>query len=320
MGEVLVLNNYKVYYRTLKGYVKAVDGVNLTVEERDILGVIGESGCGKTTLMQSLILPKPPMFIAGGSARFRNVELTKLTGEERRKLLLTKISVIPQYSMNALPVIKKIKSFLKDLAESKGQDPREITELFIERAKLLGLPRSVIDMYPLELSGGMKQRAVIVLATMFSPDLLIADEPTSSLDTSTQRYVIELLWDLWNKKIVKTMIFVTHDIATVRQIATKLAIMYAGKIVEIGPLEEVITNPLHPYTRKLIGSIPTLDINYKIKRLTGLKGSPPNLFNPPKGCRFYPRCPNAQEICREREPPLIDFGNGHFVACWLYAS
>lgn len=318
MGDLLKLINYKVYYRTLSGYVRAVDGVNLTLKEGEILGVIGESGCGKTTLALSLVLPKPPLTIMGGSAYFRDIDLNKLDLHRRKELLLSKISLVPQYAMNALPIIKKIKGFLEDLAKDKKRESKEVIEVFKERAEMTGLPPSVVDMYPIELSGGMRQRVAIALATIFSPDLLIADEPTSSLDTTTQRIVLELLRELRDTGIVKSLIYITHDIATVRQIADKIAVMYAGKIVEVGPLEEVISHPLHPYTKKLLESVPSLKINYKIKRLRGLSGAPPSLFNPPSGCRFHSRCPYAQDICREKEPVLESFGNDHLVACWLY--
>ncbi len=320
MGIVLEVKDYRVYYRTLSGYVRAVDGVNLSIYDKEIVGLIGESGCGKSTFMMSLVLPKPPMIIAGGYARLREIDLVNLSERERRKILLTRISIIPQYALDALPVIKKIKYFLRDIARDKGISEEEVIEKFIERAKFIGLPREVIDMYPIELSGGMRQRVIIALATLFSPDLLIADEPTSALDVSTQRYVLELLVDLRDTGIIDSLIFVTHDIASVRQIADKMAVMYAGKIVETGNLEDIINSPMHPYTKKLIEAVPTIGVNYKKKRLKGLPGSPPSLLNPPKGCRFHPRCPLSKDKCRLEEPPLKRIGKDRFVACWLYEN
>ncbi len=315
---ILELDDYRVYYKTLSGYVKAVDGVNLSVAEHEIIGLIGESGCGKSTLALSLALPKPPMKIMGGKANFLGIDLTRIPWKKRREILLSKLSIIPQYALDSLPVIKKIRDFLRDIARDKGVDEEKVFERFKERINFIGLPREVIDMYPIELSGGMRQRVVIALATLFSPALLIADEPTSALDVTTQRHVLELFSELRDNNIVGSIIFVTHDIASVRQIADKLAVMYAGKVVEYGDLEEVIREPLHPYTRGLIKAVPTLGINYKKKRLKGLAGSPPSLLNPPPGCRFAPRCPYAREECRINDPPTIVLDGYRTVKCWLY--
>lgn len=321
MSVILKLENYKVYYKVFGGTVKAVDGVNLDVRRGEILGIIGESGCGKSTLVQSLVLPKPPMFIVGGSAKLLDsIELTKLNSSERRKILLTKMALVPQYVLDALPVIKKIRVFLKDLAKDKNIEYEKLVTIFNERLKLVNLPSKVLDMYPLELSGGMRQRVVIALSTLFSPDLLIADEPTSALDVVTQRYVLELIRDLVDQKIVGSVTFITHDIASIRQIADRIATMYAGKIIEVGLLEDVMSSPLHPYTGMLIKSVPTLEQSYKITRLSGLAGVPPSLLNPPLGCRFNPRCPFAMDICRRDEPPLIVIDKERNVSCWLYSK
>lgn len=321
MDIVLKLKSYKVYYKTFGGNVRAVDGVDLDVRRGEILGIIGESGCGKSTLVQSLVLPKPPMIIVGGSAKLLNsIELTELSAKKRKEILLTKLSLIPQYVLDALPVIKKINVFLKDLAKDKKIKYEKIRELFIERLKLVNLPEKVLDMYPLELSGGMRQRVIIALSTLFKPDLLIADEPTSALDVVTQRYVLELLKDLAVQKFVGSIMFISHDISSIRQIADRIATMYAGKIVEIGPLDDVISSPLHPYTTMLVKSVPTLETSYKFKKLSGLAGAPPSLINPPPGCRFHPRCPFAMDICRREEPPMIITNGDRITACWLYSK
>ncbi len=319
MATLLSLKDYKVYYRTLRGWVRAVDGVNLDVVDGEILGLIGESGSGKSTLVMSIALPKPPLVVMGGAAIFRGIDLVKLSARDRRELLLKEISLVPQYALDALPVIKKIKAFLRDLARDKGVDEEEVLERFVERARFMGLPREVVDMYPIELSGGMRQRVVIAIATLFSPRLLIADEPTSALDVSTQRQVLELLLELRDTRIVGSIVFVTHDIASVRQIADRIAVMYAGKVVEVGYIEDVIREPLHPYTAKLIEAVPRLGVNYKTKRLRGLPGSPPSLLNPPPGCRFHPRCPYALPVCAKKEPPRLVIGN-RVVSCWKYVE
>lgn len=316
MKNVLELKDYRVYYRTLSGYVRAVDGVNLEIREGEILGLIGESGSGKSTLATGLVRPRPPLFIAGGSAKLGEIELTRISEEEKRQILLTRLAIVPQYSLDALPVIKRVRGLLRDIAKTKGVPEEEVLERFRERLKIVGLPENVIDMYPVELSGGMRQRTVISIATLFSPDLLVTDEPTSALDVSMQRRVLELLKDLRDGGIVKSILFITHDIAAIRQIADRIAVMYAGKIVEVGGVEEIVNRPLHPYTRALRGAVPTLGINYKKARLKGLPGSPPDLRNPPSGCRFHPRCPYATELCRTSEPQLAGV-DGRLVACWL---
>ena len=318
METILELEDYKVYYKTLSGYVRAVDGVSFTIKKGEIVGLIGESGCGKSTLIMSLVIRKPPMIVMGGKARLKSIDLVNISEKERRKILLTNISIIPQYALDALPTIKKIKTFLKDIAKDKGVPEEEVLEKFMERARIIGLPSEVVNMYPIELSGGMRQRVVITLATIFSPDLLIADEPTSALDVTTQRHVLELLAELRDTGIIGSLIFVTHDIASVRQIADKIIVMYAGKVVEIGETEDIVTDPKHPYTRKLIEAVPKLGINYKKKRLSGLPGSPPSLLNPPPGCRFHPRCPLVMATCKTREPPLKPLNGTRLVACWLY--
>ena len=318
--KVLEVTDYKVYYKTLVGYVRAVDGVSLTVPPKTITGVIGESGSGKSTLAQSIILPKYPMQYMGGKVVFEErTELTKLSPGERRKILLTKLAYIPQYALDALPSVKKVGALLKDLARDKGVPYSELYEVFKQRLRQVNLPERVLNMYPMELSGGMRQRVVIAISTLFKPTLLIADEPTSALDVVTQRQVLELIKDLRDNEIVNSVMVISHDIASIRQISDRMATMYAGKIVEEGPLEDTIRDPLHPYTQHLVKSVPPLGVNYREKRLEGLKGAPPSLINPPEGCRFHTRCPYATERCRKEEPPLVKIGES-IVACWLHAG
>jgi len=318
---ILKIEDYRVYYRSLLGDIKAVDGVNLEISSGEIIGLIGESGSGKSTLALSIVNPKFPMYVAGGRLLLGDgLDLLRMSWDEKRQVLLKKISLIPQYALDALPVVKKIGDFVRDLARDKGVEEQELMSLFRERLSNVGLPDKVVDMYPIELSGGMRQRVIIALSTLFKPDLLIADEPTSALDTVTQRQVLELMTQLRDEGIVKSILFITHDIASVRQIADRIVVMYAGKIVEDVPTEVAVKEPLHPYTRLLIKSVPELSINYRVKRLTGLSGSPPSLRNPPPGCRFHPRCPFAMEVCREKEPPAVHIGEKHVVHCWLHVK
>lgn len=321
MKTILEVRDLKACYKTPFGSIRAVDGVSFELKEGEVLGIIGESGSGKSTLAQSIVLPKPPLYVTGGSVLLNvdgsSLDLVRLDSSNRKHILGSKISLIPQYVMDALPTVRKIKHLLKDLAREKGYSYEELKNLFVKRLREVNLSESIVERYPLELSGGMKQRTIIVLATLFNPSVLIADEPTSALDVVSQRQVLELLLQLRDTGTVKSIIYITHDIATVRQIADKVMVMYAGKVVEIGGLEDVISQPLHPYTKALIGSVPELRVSHYERRLEGLKGSPPNLRNPPEGCRFRTRCPYAVARCTE-DPPSIRVGEDRIVNCWLY--
>lgn len=321
MKPVLEVKDLKAYYRTFFGYVRAVDGVSFELGKGEILGVIGESGSGKSSLAHAIVLPKPPLRVVNGSAvlytNSHGVELTKLGEKERRTVLGSKVALIPQYALDALPVVRKVKHLLRDMAREKNIPYEKLRDMFLERLRDVNLSESVLEKYPLELSGGMRQRTIIVLTTLFNPEVLIADEPTSALDVVSQRQVLELLRKLRDEGKVGSIIYITHDIATVRQIASRMLVMYAGRVVESGGIEETIAKPLHPYTRALINSVPPLGPSYSERRFEGLKGAPPSLLNPPEGCRFRPRCPYAFKRCGE-EPPLVTVEGGRRVSCWLY--
>ncbi|KUH32197.1 dipeptide/oligopeptide/nickel ABC transporter ATP-binding protein [Thermococcus celericrescens] len=315
---MLTVENLKIYYATPVGHVKAVDGVSFEVKEGEVFGIAGESGCGKSTLVHSLILRKPPMVHMGGKALFKGRDLMRLSEEEARRIRYSELSIIPQYAMNALNPTKKIRDIVWDLAKEHGQtDREEVEKLLRERLAMVKLSPNVANMYPVELSGGMRQRATMVVSTLLNPDLLIADEITSALDVTTQRVVIELLHHFMEEGIVKSVIFVTHDLAILDKIADRIMIMYAGKVVEIGPTEEIINNPVHPYTRLLLNSLPRMGVQYKKQKLSGIPGYPISLLNPPKGCRFYTRCPYALDKCPHVEPGLVRVGEGHYAACHL---
>ena len=316
--SLLEVRDLKIYYRTPMGPVKAVDGVSFDVREGEVFGIAGESGCGKSTLVHSLILRKPPMFHAGGKALFKGKDLMGLSEEEARKIRYTELSIIPQYAMNALNPTKKIKDIVWDLAREHGHEDRsEVERLLRERLAMVKLSPKVADMYPVELSGGMRQRATMVVSTLLNPDLLIADEVTSALDVTTQRVVIELLHHFMEEGIVKSIIFVTHDLALLDKIADRTMILYAGKVAEIAPTEEMISNPAHPYTKLLLESLPKMGVQYKKQKLRGIPGYPISLLNPPSGCRFYTRCPYVMDRCKDEEPPLVKVGEEHYAACHL---
>ena len=225
------------------------------------------------------------------------------------------VSVIPQYAMSAMNPTCKIGKMTEELLESRGENFREIKPEFLRRIDLVGLQRDVLTRYPMELSGGMKQRMVMVISTLLNPSLLIADEITSALDVSTQRAVAETLVSFRDHGFVKSMMVITHDMSILYQIADSILVMYAGKLAEKAPTSVVIERPLHPYTRMLVSSLPEVGVRYADKKLTGIPGSPPSLLNPPTGCRFRARCPLAFAKCAE-EPPFVEVDTDHAVACW----
>ncbi|MGB9857312.1 MAG: ABC transporter ATP-binding protein [Dictyoglomaceae bacterium] len=325
MGEaILKLLDVKAYYTIEKNFVKAVDGVSLEIRD-EILGIVGESGSGKSTLTNVMLMSiKRPLTFIGGEVKLysngNEIDLTSMSREELQKKVWGKeTSIIPQSAMNALMPTKRIRSYILDVIKSHFDEinEEEVIKKAMNRFEEIGISKDVINRYPFELSGGMKQRAVIAVATLLNPRLLIADEPTSALDVATQKMVLKTIKDLKDRKIVKSIVFITHDIATVRQIADRMVVMYAGKIMEEGTIDEIINEPLHPYTRGLLYSVVTPEPEVKKRGITHIPGTPPNLMNPPSGCRFHPRCPNRMEICSQEEP-LLKTINQRKVACFLY--
>lgn len=315
---VLELRNLKSYYRVLKGDVKAVDGVSFGVKRGEILGVAGESGCGKSTLANSLILRKPPLKHIFGQALLNGEDIMQMPPKEFRRLRLRKISVIPQYALDAFSPTKKIQTFISDLVREHGINPnRQFFDHVNKRLKIVNLDESVLGRYPIELSGGMKQRVVMVISTLLDPDLVIADEITSALDVSSQRFAATMLVNLRDQGIIGSAIFITHDLSILYQIADRILIMYAGHLAEIGPIDELIENPRHPYTQALISSLPKVGVQIRDERLQGIKGTPPELLDIEPGCRFRYRCLYRTDEC-EKTPQSEMVDRGHFVACWNY--
>ncbi|MBA7497775.1 Oligopeptide transport ATP-binding protein OppD [subsurface metagenome] len=312
----LQVENLKAYYQTLRGDVKALDGATFTVEDGEIMGLAGESGCGKSTLSNSLILLKPPMRFIGGRVKLDNEELPIWDMKKMNNFRFKKISTIPQYAMTAMNPIRKIGKMISELLEFKKVDFKSILPELKRRLDLVELSHDVLNMYPIELSGGMKQRMVMVLSTLMNPSLLMADEITSALDVSTQKAVAKMLVEFRDREFVKSLIVITHDISILYQIADSIMVMYAGKLAEKASTEVIINSPRHPYTKLLISSLPDIGIKYSQKKLTGIPGKPPLLLDPPTGCRFRKRCPAAFEKCLNEEPPFIEIEKGHFIACW----
>jgi len=312
----LQVENLKAYYQTLRGDVKALDGATFTVEDGEIMGLAGESGCGKSTLSNSLILLKPPMRFVGGRVKLDNEELPVWDMKKMNYFRFKKISTIPQYAMTAMNPIRKIGKMISELLEFRKVDFKSILPELKRRLDLVELSHDVLNMYPIELSGGMKQRMVMVISTLMNPSLLMADEITSALDVSTQKAVAKMLVEFRDREFVKSLIVITHDISILYQIADSIMVMYAGKLAEKASTEVIINSPRHPYTKLLISSLPDIGIKYSQKKLTGIPGKPPLLLDPPTGCRFRERCPAAFEKCLNEEPPFIEIEKGHFIACW----
>lgn len=311
----LTIDNLTVYYQTLRGDVQALEHASFKVADREIMGLAGESGCGKTTLSNSLIMLTPPMKLMAGSVLLDGQPLPIANEAQMDDFRFKKVSIIPQYAMNAMNPTRKIGKLIEELLRSRKVDYKTRLPELKRRLKLVNLPEEVLDRYPIELSGGMKQRMVMVLSTLLDPSLLIADEVTSALDVSSQKAVSEMLVGFRNEGFVKSMIVITHDISILYQIADTILVMYAGQLAEKAPTEAIIHAPRHPYTRLLISSLPKVGVKYAEKRLEGIPGSPPLLLNPPKGCRFRERCPLAFEKC-VIAPPFIEIEPGHSVACW----
>ena len=311
----LQVENLRVYYQTLHGDVKALEGATFTVEGGEIMGLAGESGCGKTTLGHSLIRLTPPMRFVEGRVTLDNEELPVWDMERMNNFRFRKISIIPQYAMNAMNPTRKIGKMTSELLESRKVSFKTMLPELKRRLDLVELSHHVLDMYPIELSGGMKQRMVMVLSTLMNPSLLIADEITSALDVASQKAVAEMLVEFRDRECCNSVILITHDISILYQIADSIMIMYAGQLAEKASTEVIIHAPRHPYTKLLISSLPEIGVKYAEKRLTGIPGGPPLLLDPPIGCRFRDRCPLAFDKCLE-EPPFIEIEKDHFVACW----
>jgi peptide/nickel transport system ATP-binding protein len=315
----VTIENLSVAYRTLAGDVCPVDDVSFSVSDGEIMGLAGESGCGKSTLGNSLILLDGRMKHLGGRVELDGKELPIAENRAMRPLRMKEVSLVPQYAMSALNPTRKIRRLAADLLRCHGVRYPSVAEELKRRIALVGLDEDVLDRYPFELSGGMRQRVTLVLSTMLNPSLLIADEITSALDVSTQRAVGELLMEFRERGFVRSVIAITHDLSILAQIADSILVMYAGRLAEKADTDTIVNYPLHPYTRALIASLPEVGVRYDETKLTGIPGRPPALLNPAPGCRFRDRCPLAFERCSE-QPPFTEVRPGHFVACWKTAQ
>lgn len=315
----LQVENLRVYYQTLRGDVKALDGATFSLKNGEIMGLAGESGCGKSTLGNSFVRLAPPMRFVEGKVTLDGQELPIWNQDKMMSHRFRDVSIVPQYAMNAMNPTRKIGLMVSELLKTRQVNYADMLPELHRRLDLVGLPHDVLGMYPIELSGGMKQRMVMVISTLLNPSLLIADEITSALDVSTQKAVSEMLVEFRDQGFVKSMMVITHDISILYQIADTIMVMYAGKLAEKAPTETIIHAPRHPYTKLLISSLPKVGVTYTQKKLTGIPGNPPLLLTPPTGCRFRERCPVAFEKCLE-EPPFVEIGKNHSIACWREAA
>jgi peptide/nickel transport system ATP-binding protein len=312
--SLLEVNDLKIYYKTSRGVSKAVDGVSFQIDQGKSMGLVGESGCGKSTLVKGIIrVLSGNGYIAGGQVFFDGDDLVTMPANKLRSVRWKNLSLVPQAAMDSLnPVYPVIDSFLEVLILKGKLNRKKATVRAHELFKMVGLDIKRLHDYPHEFSGGMKQRAMIALALALNPKLIIADEPVTALDVIVQSQVLRELKKLKNE-LGLTLVMITHDISVVASTCDDVAVMYAGKIVEIGPVAEVLKNSKHPYTMGLANAFP------KLKKtdaaLISIEGSPPDLVDPPNGCRFSTRCPFRIESCTKEEPLLVQVGHNHYSAC-----
>jgi len=325
--EVLLsVRGLTVEFRIPRGILRAVDNVDLDIYRGEVLGLAGESGCGKSVMAHAILnIVDPNGYIKSGKVIFRSsegeeVDVLSLPREKLRKFRWSKIAIVFQGAQNSFNPVIRIRDHFIDTVEDHGVRMSK-DELFEKAARLLSEVRldakQVLHMFPHELSGGMKQRSLIALSFILGPELIILDEPTSALDVLTQKFIVRLLRQI-HEKTGLTMLFITHDIAVLAEIADRIAIMYLGSMVEIADTYEIFYNPLHPYTQALLKTIPS--VTGKLEDLKPIPGPVPDPVNPPPGCKFHPRCPYRMDICTKVRPKLVDVGGGHLVACHRVAS
>ncbi len=319
MPAILETQNLTTNYRTMRGWVRAAEGVNIRVEKGEALGLAGESGCGKTTVAMSIlkILPQGGT-IRGGKIIFDGTDLVPLSENEMRKIRWKGIAIVFQGAMNAMNPVLKVGDQIVEAIRTHEPDvsSKESWERARKLFELVGIDPERVDNYPHEFSGGMRQRALIAMALAANPKFLIGDEPGTALDVIVQAQTLKLMRDL-RERLGLSMLVISHDLSILAETCEKIAIMYAGRIVEYGDAESVFKEPLHPYTQGLLKAFPS--IKGERIRLTSIPGQPPDLLRPPPACRFNPRCPYVMDICKKVDPPLGRSGRGdHLVACHLY--
>jgi oligopeptide transport system ATP-binding protein len=321
--KILEINNLRTYFYTREGELKAVDGLSYYINKGESVGIVGESACGKSVSALSILrlIPYPPGIIVGGEIIFQGKDLLKATEAEMREIRGNRIAMIFQEPTTSLNPVLTVRTQIGEALElHRGMDKNEVTQETIRLLRLVGIPdaeRRVND-YPFQFSGGMQQRIMIAMALSCNPALLIADEPTTSVDVTVQAQLLEIIDDL-RRRFGTSVIVITHNLGIVARYVDRVNVMYAGRLVETAPTAELYANPLHPYTQGLLSSVPRLDISRR-KSLRMIKGLPPNLAHLAPGCAFHPRCDYAMPQCRETYPPLEKVGENHYRACFLEPS
>ena len=315
--DVLQVQDLRVYYHTPSGPVKAVDGVNFSLRKGERFGLVGESGSGKSTTAWAIMrMIKPPGMIEGGMIRLGDTVLSELSENEIRKVRLANLALVPQGAMNSLNPVMRIKDQILDgiRFHQDGESKPAILDRLPELLATVGLRPNVLNLYPHELSGGMKQRVCIAIAISLGPKLIIADEPTSALDVVVQRQIMQTLSNV-QKRLGASILLVGHDMGLMAKFVDRIGVMYGGKLVEVGPVRDIFKDPLHPYTQLLISSLPSLNAKGVLR---GIPGTPPSLLAPPSGCVFHPRCPKAFPQCIVDIPAPREIRPERWVSCHLY--
>jgi peptide/nickel transport system ATP-binding protein len=306
----------KVVYLTTRGPVRAVDGVSFAINPGEVVGLAGESGSGKSTIAHAILrILHPPALITGGQVVFDNRDILEMDDAELGQFRWSKISIVFQSAMNALNPVMRIRDQLIDCMRQHGMSKTQANDRAVTLFDLVGIEPQRLDSYPHQLSGGMRQRAVIAIALALNPPLLIMDEPTTALDVVVQKDILQQIASL-REKLGFSILFITHDLSLLVEISDNIAIMYAGEIVERAPARQLFEHPMHPYTLGLMNSFPS--ISGARHQLTGIPGSPPDLVAPPSGCRFHPRCSEAMSICPKVAPLNRSISSSHSVACHLF--
>ena len=320
MSRVLDIKDLHVSFDTYAGEVQAVRGVSYHVDEGEVLAVVGESGCGKSVTAQTIMKlnPMPPARIKSGELLLNGIDIINTSEEDMQKIRGKEVSMIFQDPMTCLnPTMQVGKQIVEAIKHHQKLGKEEAQAKAIEMLKKVQIPNAEerAKQYPHQFSGGMRQRAMIAMALSCNPKLLIADEPTTALDVTIQAQIIDLLAEI-RKDLGTAIILITHDLGVVASLADRISVMYAGKVVETGTSKDIFANPSHPYTVALLDSLPKHDTN-KEDKLSSIPGTPPDLVKPPVGCGFASRCKNCMKICKAKQPPVFDLGNGHESSCWL---
>jgi peptide/nickel transport system ATP-binding protein len=322
--HLLEVRNLQTYFSIYEGLSKAVDGASFWVDKGEAVGVVGESGCGKSVMARSILrlIPDPPGRIIGGEILFGGVNVLALPEKEMQKIRGNRISMIFQEPMTSLNAVLTVGEQLSEVFRLHQKSSKKVAlEKSIDMLRMVGIPspETRVFEYPFQMSGGMRQRVMIAMALACRPSVILADEPTTALDVTIQAQILELIQEL-QKSLGTSMVLITHDLGVVAETVRRVYVMYAGKIVEQAEVREIFNHPLHPYTQGLMESIPSLEGNEDkhTERLREIPGTVPDLCDLPRGCSFGPRCPQVKDVCRKESPPMVEAGNSHLARCWLY--